>query len=164
MDKHEYVKMEFFYKKDLFYLEKIIKPTTFNNKKKDLLLTINTFYAEWCPNCHYDVKTLKKVFNSFSDNLVEFNLNMMLSSDKNSINFIKSNNLHIPFKMSNLKTKDEELFLKTTYSKFKSEIKDVRKWGFPLHIIYIEEGAEIAVIKGEIIKKEMLEYLNNLIN
>ena len=164
MDKHEYVKMEFFYKKDLFYLEKIIKPTTFNNKKKDLLLTINTFYAEWCPNCHYDVKTLKKVFNSFSDNLVEFNLNMMLSSDKNSINFIKSNNLHIPFKMSNLKTKDEELFLKTTYSKFKNEIKDVRKWGFPLHIIYREEGAEIAVIKGEIIKKEMLEYLNNLIN
>ena len=164
MDKHEYVKMEFFYKKDLFFLEKIIKPTTFNNKKKDLLLTINTFYAEWCPNCHYDVKTLKKVFNSFSDNLVEFNLNMMLSSDKNSINFIKSNNLHIPFKMSNLKTKDEELFLKTTYSKFKSEIKDVRKWGFPLHIIYREEGAEIAVIKGEIIKKEMLEYLNNLIS
>ena len=164
MDKHEYVKMEFFYKKDLFYLEKIIKPTTFNNKKKDLLLTINTFYAEWCPNCHYDVKTLKKVFNSFSDNLVEFNLNMMLSSDKNSINFIKSNNLHIPFKMSNLKTKDEELFLKTTYSKFKNEIKDVRKWGFPLHIIYREEGAEIAVIKGEIIKKEMLEYLNNLIS
>ena len=31
--------------------------------------------------------------------------------------------------------KDEELFLKTTYSKFKSEIKDIRKWGFPLHII-----------------------------
>ena len=88
----------------------------------------------------------------------------MLSSDKDSINFIKSNNLQIPFKMSNLKTKDEELFLKTTYSKFKSEIKDVRKWGFPLHIIYIEEGVEIAVIKGEIIKKEVLEYLNNLIN
>ena len=164
MDKHEYVKMEFFYKKDLFYLEKIIKPTTFNNKKKDLLLTINTFYAEWCPNCHYDVKTLKKVFNSFSDNLVEFNLNMMLSSDKNSINFIKSNNLHIPFKMSNLKTKDEELFLKTTYSKFKSEIKDMRKWGFPLHIINKKKELTVAVIKGEIIKKEMLEYLNNLIS
>ena len=88
----------------------------------------------------------------------------MLSSDKDSINFIKSNNLQIPFKMSNLKTKDEELFLKTTYSKFKSEIKDVRKWGFPLHIIYREEGEEIAVVKGEIIKKEILEYINNLIN
>ena len=34
MVNHEYVKMEFFYKKDLHYLEKITKPTTFNNKKK----------------------------------------------------------------------------------------------------------------------------------
>ena len=164
MKNHEYVKMEFFYKKDLFFLEKITKHTTSQNKKKNSILSINTFYAEWCPNCHYDVKTLKEVFNLFSEDLVDFNLNMMLSSDKDSINFIKSNNLQIPFKMSNLKTKNEELFLKTTYSKFKSEIKDVRKWGFPLHIIYIEEGVEIAVIKGEIIKKEVLEYLNNLIN
>ena len=164
MNKHEHVNMEFFYKKDLFYLEKIIKPTTFNNKKKDLLLTINTFYAEWCPNCHYDVKTLKEVFNLFSEDLVDFNLNMMLASDKDSINFIKSNNLQIPFEMSNFKTKDEELFLKTTYSKFKSEIKDTRKWGFPLHIINKKDELTVAVIKGEIIKKEMLEYLNNLIS
>ena len=89
---------------------------------------------------------------------------MMLSSDKNSINFIKSNNLQIPFKMSNLKKKDEESFLNTTYSKFKNEVKDERKWGFPLHIIDNKEGVKVAVIKGEIIKKEMLEYLNNLIN
>ena len=66
--------------------------------------------------------------------------------------------------MSNLKTKDEELFLRTTYSKFKREVKDIRKWGFPLHIIDKKEGAEVAVIKGEIIKREMLEYLNNLIS
>ena len=58
MVNHEYVKMEFFYKKDLHYLEKITKPATSYNKRKDFLLTINTFYAEWCPNCHYDVKTL----------------------------------------------------------------------------------------------------------
>ena len=163
MEKHEYAKMEFFYKKDLFYLEKIIQHTTFHNKKKDFLLTINTFYAEWCQNCHYDVKTLKEVFNLFRDDLVDFNLNMMLSSDKNSINFIKSNNLQIPFKMSNLKTKDEESFLNTTYSKFKSELKDERKWGLPLHIINNKEEVKVAVIKGEIVKKDMLEYLNNLI-
>ena len=89
---------------------------------------------------------------------------MMLSSDKDSINFIKSNNLQIPFKLSNLKKKDEESFLKTKYSRFKSEVKDKRKWGFPLHIIIKKEGAEIAVIKGEIIKKELLEYLNNQIS
>ena len=164
MNKHEYVKMEFFYEKDLFYLKKIINPTTYHSKKKDSLLTINTFYAEWCPNCHNDVKTLKEVFNLFSEDLIDFNLKMMLSSDKDSINFIKSNNLQMPYKMSNLKTKDEELFLKTTYSKFKSEVKDKRKWGFPLHIINKKEGAEVAVIKGEIIKKEMLDYLNNLIS
>ena len=163
MHKHEYVKMEFFFKKDLLFLEKITKPITFNNKKKDFLLTINTFYAEWCPNCHYDVKTLKEVINLFSDDLVDFNLNMMLSSYKNSINFINSNNLQIPFKMSNLKKKEEESFLKTTYSKFKSELKDERKWGFPLHVINKKEGAKVAVIKGEIIKNEMLEYLNNII-
>ena len=164
MIKHEHVEMEFFYKKDLLYLEEIIKPTTFHNKKKESLLTINTFYAEWCPNCHYDVKTLKEVFNLFSEDLVDFNLNMMLSSDKDSINFIKSNNLQIPFKMSNFKTKDEELFSKTTYSKFKSEIKDERKWGFPLHVINKKEELTVAVIKGEIIKKEMLECLNKLIS
>ena len=164
MHKHEYVKMEFFFKKNLLYLEKIIKPTNFLNNKRDFLLTINTFYAEWCPNCHYDVKTLKEVFNLYSEDLVDFNLNMMLSCDKDSINFIESNNLQIPFKMSNLKTKDEELFLRTTYSKFKSEVKDIRKWGFPLHIIDNKKGAEVAVIKGEIIKKEILEYLNNLIS
>ena len=164
MHKHEYVKMEFFFKKDLFFLEKITKHTTSQNKKKNSILSINTFYAEWCPNCHYDVKTLKEFFNLFSEDLVDFNLNMMLSSDKDSINFIKSNNLQIPFEVSNLKKKDEQSFLKTTYSKFKSEVKDKRKWGFPLHIINKKEGAEVAVIKGEIIKKEMLEYLNNLIS
>ena len=164
MGNHEYFKMEFFYKKDLYYLEKIIKPTTFYSKRKDFLLTINTFYAEWCPNCHYDVKTLKEVINLFSDDLVDFNLNMMLSSYKNSINFINSNNLQIPFKMSNLKKKDEVSFLKTTYSKFKSELKDERKWGFPLHVINKKEEAKVAVIKGEIIKNEMLEYLYNIIN
>ena len=164
MENREYVKMEFFLKKDLLFLEKITKPTNSHYKKKDFLLTINTFYAEWCPNCHYDVKTLKEVFNLFSEDLVDFNLNMMLSSDKDSTNFIKSNNLQIPFKMSNLKIKDEELFLKTTYSKFKSEVRDKRKWGFPLHILNKEEGAKVAVIKGEIIKKEMLKYLNNLIS
>ena len=163
MVNHEHVKMEFFYKKDLFHLNKIINPTTFY-KKKDSLLTIYTFYAEWCPNCHYDVKTLKEVFNLFSETLIDFNLNMMLSSYKDSINFIKLNDLQIPFKMSNLKKKDEESFLKTTYSKFKSEVKDKRKWGFPLHIITKKEGAEVAVIKGEIIKKELLEYLNNQIS
>ena len=163
MKNHEYAKMEFFYKKDLLYLEKIIKSTT-SNKKKDSLLTINTFYAEWCPNCHYDVKTLKEVINLCSDDLVDFNLIMMLSSDENSINFIESNNLQITFKLSNFKKKDEELFLKTTHSKFKSEIKDIRKWGFPLHIINKKEELTVAVIKGEIIKKEMLEYLNNLIS
>ena len=89
---------------------------------------------------------------------------MMLSCDKDSINFIESNNLQIPFKMSNLKTKDEESFLKTTYSKFKNEVKDERKWGFPLHIINKKEEEKVAVIKGEIIKKEILEYLSNLIN
>ena len=81
MKNHEYAKMEFFYKKDLLYLEKIIKSTT-SNKKKDSLLTINTFYAEWCPNCHYDVKTLKEVINLCSDDLVDLNLIMMLSSDE----------------------------------------------------------------------------------
>ena len=164
MDKHEHAKMEFFFKKDLLYLEKIIKPTTFHNKKRDFLFNINSFYAEWCPNCHYDVKTLKEIFNLFSEDLIDFNLYMMLSSDKDSINFIKSNNLQMPFKISNLKTKDEESFLKTTYSKFKSEVKDKRKWGFPLHIINKKEEAEVAIIKGEIIKKEMIEYLNNLIS
>ena len=59
MVNHEYVKIEFFYKKDLHYLEKITKPTNSYNKRKDFLLTINTFYAEWCPNCHYDVKISK---------------------------------------------------------------------------------------------------------
>ena len=161
MENHEYVKMEFFYKKELLYLEKIIKPTNSYNKKKDFLLTFNTFYAEWCPNCRYDVKTLKEIFNLFCDDLVDFNLNMMLSSDKNSINFIKSNNLQIPFKMSDLKTKDEESFLKTTYGKFKSEVKDERKWGFPLHIINKKKEEKVAVIRGEIIKNEILEYLND---
>ena len=164
MKKHEYVNMEFYYKKDLYYLYKISELTTSHSKKKDSLLTFNTFYAEWCPNCHYDVKTLKEVFNLFSDDLVDFNLNMMLSSDKNSINFIKSNNLQIPFKMSNLKIKDVESFLKTTYSKFKSEVKDERKWGFPLHIINKKKEEEVAVIRGEIIKNEILEYLNNLVS
>ena len=32
------------------------------------------------------------------------------------------------------------------------------------HIIDKKEGVKVAVIKGEIIKKELLEYLNNLIN
>tara|TARA_Y100001958_G_scaffold119076_1_gene86150 strand:- start:246 stop:737 length:492 start_codon:yes stop_codon:yes gene_type:complete len=163
MKNHEYAKMELFYKKDLLYLEKITKPIT-SHKKRNSLLTIYTFYAEWCPNCHYDVKTLKEVFNLFRNDLVHFNLNMMLSNDENSINFIESNNLQIPFNVSNLKIKDEESFLKTEYYKFKSEVKDERKWGFPLHIINKKEGVKVAVIKGEIIKKEMLTYLNNLIN
>ena len=40
MDKHELAKMEFFFKKDLLFLEKIIKPTTSNNKKRDFTRSI----------------------------------------------------------------------------------------------------------------------------
>ena len=47
-----------------------------HNKKSDIIKTylknskvlLCSFFAEWCPNCHYDAITIKKLFSNESIN------------------------------------------------------------------------------------------------
>ena len=166
MENHEYVKMEFFYKKDLHYLEKIIKPTTSCKKRTDFLLTINTFYAEWCPNCHYEALTLRDLYQEFSTFAIKMTLVMNYSDKKKSRDFIKLYDLKMNTLFGELNSKQESKLDQLIFTQFRRMNDDLRKWGTPFHIIILNGNIErIGIVKGEFIIKEIRGFLTDkLIN
>ena len=85
----------------------------------------------------------------------------MYASFEMSNSFIQSKDLEISFQMGELLEKNEELLKETYFTKFKLEINDTRKWGVPLHLVLGVKKDMVGIIKGEIIKENLIEYLND---
>ena len=64
-----------------------------HNKKSDKIKTylknskvlLCSFFAEWCPNCHYDAITIKKLFSNYEVMGVKIVLTMDYSSKEKSL-------------------------------------------------------------------------------
>ena len=158
MKEHEFSDIVWHKKRDLIYLDKVIPDSRINLNSSIFIIS---YYSEWCPNCHYDSKVLAEIFNHYKYRNIKFELIMMYASFEMSNSFVKSKNLEMSFQMGELLEKNEELLKETYFTKFKLEINDTRKWGVPLHLVLGVKKDIVGIIKGEIIKENLIEYLND---
>jgi len=133
----------------------IIK-TNLNNPK----VLLCSFFAEWCPNCHYDAITIQKLFSNYEAMGLKIVLTMDYSSKEKSLSFVKKYELKMPIAFGELGEKNEEKRNHTQFYQFRKALGDPRGWGAPFHII-IKNGDQnnIGIIMGEIEENQIMSFL-----
>jgi len=133
---------------------------TFSGKSK---VTFFSFFAEWCPNCHYEASQIKKMFDDYKTFRIDMVLVMDYSTRKNSLDFVDKYQLKMPLFFGELPEKNEEKRNNTQFYKFRKSFGDERAWGMPFHIIIDEKNpGKFGIVTGEIIEKEILQYFSKM--
>ena len=163
MDKpHEYEYIEWVNFKKLS-----IDPTTLPGiqqslKKKKAKVNIVSYFAEWCPNCHYDAITLKNIYDEYYQYDLEMILVMNYANMEKSRKFIELYGLKMEMILGELHEKSEKDVDDILFSQFRKDLNDSRLWGTPLHLIIINSNIDnIGIVKGEFIKKEIRKLLSD---
>ena len=163
MDKpHEYEYIEWVNFKKLS-----IDPTTLPGiqqslKKKKAKVNIVSYFAEWCPNCHYDAITLKNIYDEYYQYDLEMILVMNYANMEKSRKFIELYGLKMEMILGELHKKSEKDVDDILFSQFRKDLNDSRLWGTPLHLIIINSKIDnIGIVKGEFIKKEIRKLLSD---
>ena len=163
MDKpHEYEYIEWVNFKKLS-----IDPTTLPGiqqslKKKKAKVNIVSYFAEWCPNCHYDAITLKNIYDEYYQYDLEMILVMNYANMEKSRKFIELYGLKMEMILGELHEKSEKDVDDILFSQFRKDLNDSRLWGTPLHLIIINSKIDnIGIVKGEFIKKEIRKLLSD---
>ena len=163
MDKpHEYEYIEWVNFKKLS-----IDPTTLPGiqqslKKKKAKVNIVSYFAEWCPNCHYDAITLKNIYDEYYQYDLEMILVMNYANMEKSRKFIELYGLKMEMILGELHEKSENDVDEILFSQFRKDLNDSRLWGTPLHLIIINSKIDnIGIVKGEFIKKEIRKLLSD---
>lgn len=161
MDKpHEYEHIEW-----VNFNTLVIDPTNLPGiqqslKEKKAKINIVSYFAEWCPNCHYDAITIKKLFSNYEAMGLKIVLTMDYSSKEKSLLFVKKYELNMPIAFGELDEKNEEKRNRTQFYHFRKALGDTRGWGAPFHII-IKNGDQnnVGIIMGEIDEKQIMCFL-----
>jgi thiol-disulfide isomerase/thioredoxin len=163
MDKpHEYEYIEWVNFKKLS-----IDPTTLPGiqqslKKKKAKVNIVSYFAEWCPNCHYDAITLKNIYDEYYQYDLEMILVMNYANMEKSRKFIELYGLKMEMILGELLEKSKKHVDEILFSQFRKDLNDSRIWGTPFHLIIINGKIDnIGIVKGEFIKKEIRELLSD---
>ena len=163
MDKpHEYEYIEWVNFKKLS-----IDPTTLPGiqqslKKKKAKVNIVSYFAEWCPNCHYDAITLKYIYDEYYQYDLEMILVMNYANMEKSRKFIELYGLKMEMILGELLEKSKKDVDEILFSQFRKDLNDSRIWGTPFHLIIINGKIDnIGIVKGEFIKKEIIELLSD---
>ena len=163
MDKpHEYEYIEWVNFKKLS-----IDPTTLPGiqqslKKKKAKVNIVSYFAEWCPNCHYDAITLKNIYDEYYQYDLEMILVMNYANMEKSRKFIELYGLKMEMILGELLEKSKKDVDEILFSQFRKDLNDSRIWGTPFHLIIINGKIDnIGIVKGEFIKKEIIELLSD---
>jgi thiol-disulfide isomerase/thioredoxin len=163
MDKpHEYEYIEWVNFKKLS-----IDPTTLPGiqqslKKKKAKVNIVSYFAEWCPNCHYDAITLKNIYDEYYQYDLEMILVMNYANMEKSRKFIELYGLKMEMILGELLEKSKKDVDEILFSQFRKDLNDSRIWGTPFHLIIINGKIDnIGIVKGEFIKKEIRELLSD---
>ena len=123
-------------------------------------VTIFSFFAEWCPNCHYEAKQINQLFLDYKDRGLSLILVMDYSSYKKSLAFVNNCKLDVPFVFGELAEKNEQQKVKTQFYKFRSALNDERGWGVPFHIILEKDNSDkLGIVMGEFISNDIKTYL-----
>lgn len=124
-------------------------------------IQIVSFFAEWCPNCVYEATSVQSLYHKFHSHGLGMTLIMDYAPKQNSDQFVKGNNISIPFQYGELDIKDEKRRSETVFYQFRKSLGDERGWGVPTHLIIENESNKLGVILGEMIEHEINPYLNN---
>ncbi len=163
MDKpHEYEHIEW-----VNFNTLVIDPTNLPGiqqslKKKKAKVNIVSYFAEWCPNCHYDAITLKNIYDEYYQYDLEMILVMNYANMEKSSKFIELYGLKMEMILGELHEKSENDVDEILFSQFRKDLNDSRLWGTPLHLIIINSKIDnIGIVKGEFIKKEIRKLLSD---
>ena len=163
MDKpHEYEHIEW-----VNFNTLVIDPTNLPGiqqslKEKKAKINIVAYFAEWCPNCHYDAITLKNIYDEYYQYDLEMILVMNYANMEKSRKFIELYGLKMEMILGELHEKSEKDVDEILFSQFRKDLNDSRLWGTPFHLIIINSKIDnIGIVKGEFIKKEISELLSD---
>ena len=129
-------------------------------------INIISYFAEWCPNCHYEAVTLRNIYEEFYKYDFEIILVMNYANMEKSKKFTERYELKMRMILGELNEKNKKNVNQIAFTKFRNDINDYRVWGTPFHIILIKgKMYKIGIVKGEFIYKEIRELLlDNLVN
>ena len=135
-------------------------------KNKRAKINIVSYFAEWCPNCHYDAVTIKNIYDEFYKYDFDMILVMNYANMEKSKKFIELYKLKMRMILGELNEKNKNNVNKIAFTKFRNDINDPRIWGTPFHVIIIKgKMSKIGIVKGEFIFKEIRELLyDHLLN
>tara|TARA_B100001167_G_C16726827_1_gene283923 strand:+ start:62 stop:547 length:486 start_codon:yes stop_codon:yes gene_type:complete len=154
---HEYASIEWIDDKNMNIVFNLLKGIDFNN----YLIQVITYFAEWCPNCQYESKPLKKLFKDYHSRGLGITIIMDYSSRDASDQFIKKNGLQIPTHYGELDKKDKSKRIETSFYQFRKSLGDPRDWGVPFHIIIAKDNpSSFGIIMGEFKDNEIRSYLS----
>ena len=128
---------------------------------KDYPIQIVTFFAEWCPNCQYEVKFIKSLFLKYYNKGLGMTLIMDYAPKEASDQFIINNRIDIPVQYGELNEKDETARNETLFYKFRKSLNDSRSWGLPFHLILKKKTDTIGIAMGEFIEVEIRSFLKS---
>ena len=154
---HEYASIKWIDNKNMDILFNKSKRISINNYP----IQIITYFAEWCPNCQYESKPLKKLFEDYHSRGLGITIIMDYSSKEASNKFIKKNELQIPNLYGELDKKDQSKLIETSFYQFRKSLGDSRDWGVPFHIIIANDNpSSFGIIMGEFKDNEIRSYLS----
>ena len=124
-------------------------------------ISIISYFAEWCPNCHYEAEQIPKLYEEFSPSGLGMTLVMDYAPKEASRAFTQLYGLNMNWVLGELNEKDEEKRNNTLFYNFRKSLNDSRRWGTPFHIIIKDGNMDyIGIVKGEFICEEIRSFLN----
>jgi peroxiredoxin len=134
---------------------------------KDKNLVILHYFAAWCHNSNYDVKTMTEIHNRYKDKGVLV-LGVFEYSKNDEIRaFLEKHNPPYPICIEGGKKLDRTA---TTHYAYRKRANDDRAWGTPLNLFFsakdvLGEGdivaSHVRVALGEAIKSEIEEWIQS---
>ena len=124
-------------------------------------ISIISYFAEWCPNCHYEAKEILQLYEKFTPSGLNLTLVMDYAPKEASRAFTQLYGLNMNWVLGELNEKDEEKRNNTLFYNFRKSLNDSRRWGTPFHIIIKDGNMDyIGIVKGEFICEEIRSFLN----
>lgn len=134
---------------------------------RDKKLVILHYFAAWCHNSNYDVKTMTEIHNRYKDQGVLV-LGVFEYSKNNEIrDFLQKHSPPYPICIEGGKKLDRTA---TTHYAYRKRVNDDRAWGTPLNLMFTaadvqDEGEIVAsrvrVALGEVVKSEIEDWIQS---
>jgi peroxiredoxin len=119
-------------------------------------LVLVHFFAAWCHNSNYDVKTVTVLYDKFKDQGLGVIAICEYSTPDELREFINKHHPTYPIVLESQKTKDR---VKSSHYAYRSAVDDKRLWGTPFNVLLsVADFSE----SGEVVTKKALVAFGEL--